>query len=1176
METPEEEADDFTVQKRVQPRRSLKGKRSEGYMADFIVPKKEVEEKQEEEVVDDEMNDKNYVSPKRGRGRPKRNAGVNQNKEEDSETRKTPKSRNERKRMNINIVKYDDRNKTITVTKNDDEEDLTGKPTKRRRRMKGEKNDSLQCNEELVIEEEEDVEHEENVERNKDSDLNEENVESNKDGDLNEENVENNKDGNSNEENVENNKNGDLNEENVENNKDSDLNEENVENNKEGELNEIETKDEKEPVPVMTEVHFTEMDRSTNDVLEKVVEELEEVLTEIHDAEKQENFAKQEDLAADSGNVCGEDASQENINSDKVDDKGMHPQNNEAENENSREKDLDADWWTRNGDDSQGSEGQSDTEELADEPKSKKSKYRHVCPYCKKNFMSKHYLRLHLPRHTGKFKCDFCGFFYARKESLQKHDCKMKRVIVEVEKQDGSGLSYACKKCEEEMATIEEARQHFASHGKEVTCQGCDATFASNKLLTDHECPNATSGNFECQICKQNFPSNKSLLRQPVMHTDIFKCKGCGKSYARKDSLIKHMLICCPSMTGEYEVYACSKCKKGFATKLGVDNHEARCTSDICLKCQKVFESTASMRKHAETCKADWNETKSEKVRYSCHECGKSFRNQAYLNRHQESHIGSFECENCKKLLNGKEELAKHKRFCDARIEISLKGSIKCEICSEEFEDAKFYRDHYLRHTNPYHCEKCGKYFVKIGTLHKHTCQIEVKAERCPICSKMFSNYQNCQLHQKFQHGVDLHCSRCEAKFTEKKDYLYHMCVDNDGNQKPFNKCMGTEVDKCMLVCHVCGRDFVSTSNLNKHMKIHGEKNIECNICHKKFHHMEYLKAHVEGVHEKRQKFQCSICGKVLTSKPGLVTHTKNFHAESKVEYPCPTCGKVFSQKGNMKTHMYSHAKERAFSCTHCPKAFKYPDQLNKHLLIHTTDQKFQCDLCDKEFLKDHDLKKHKDTFHNGMMYVCHICNSRYGHKNTLIRHYKRKHPGDFYLIKDEGFVDSLLQHVDSQYDSFTGANVELQEIQDGEEDENENEEDNSEEITHYEETMETAIVSHVAAEALQSLSNTTIVSPEIQGIDMNQVNGMFNNPGTIINLPGLDGNYQIQSIPQDADGVPSGDNTVVILQIVNQDHVQQEYQIQEVIEKSQLPPEVMTDDIQETYVENIQVQSME
>jgi DNA-directed RNA polymerase subunit RPC12/RpoP len=77
-------------------------------------------------------------------------------------------------------------------------------------------------------------------------------------------------------------------------------------------------------------------------------------------------------------------------------------------------------------------------------------------------------------------------------------------------------------------------------------------------------------------------------------------------------------------------------------------------------------------------------------------------------------------------------------------------------------------------------------------------------------------------------------------------------------------------------VCHFCGKNFVSTSNLNKHIKVHGEKNIECEFCGKKFHYPEYLKVTLQAFMKKRTSFSVPNAVKFSHQNQGLF-HTSNY-----------------------------------------------------------------------------------------------------------------------------------------------------------------------------------------------------------------------------------------------------------------------------------------------------------
>ena len=747
-----------------------------------------------------------------------------------------------------------------------------------------------------------------------------------------------------------------------------------------------------------------------------------------------------------------------------------------------------------------------------------KTKYKNLCKYCGKHFKSIHYLKLHLPMHTGRFSCRYCGFQFARKESLVKHECKIKKIINLVEK---DGIEYfQCSLCEKEMESVTEAKDHYLFHKKEVRCLDCNQVFGRQQLLRDHICPEAPQKLIKCDICKHPFPSEKSLLRHLAMHTDIFKCPNCLKTFARKDSQLKHILVCCPEKAEEYNVYACRKCRKGFATKLGLDNHETLCEQEMCENCNKVFDSLDVLKKHQDTCKQPKTYVKKDKVLFPCSICKKSFRNLNYLNRHKELHTDQLECSICKKTFKAQNDLDDHFRFCLANKTITEQGNAVCEICAAVLYSIKGYRDHFLTHTHPYSCEKCGKCFIKVGTLHTHQCVLDTSLVECHHCQEQFPGQAALKFHIKKEHRKNIQCKTCEKDFINYKDFETHMCEDEFGNPTQYvpEKELSVMGDK--PVCYICGKEFTTTSNMNKHMKTHGEKNVECEICKKKFHHEEYLKVHVEGVHEKKNRYQCAECGKFLTSKPGLTSHMKQFHSDEKEVFPCSECGKIFSQKGNRKMHMYSHMKEKLFKCDVCAKTFKYPEQLKKHKFIHMAGEKLKCESCEKLFPRRADLEKHMQAAHNGIMYVCNVCNSRCAHKHTLLRHYRRKHPEYEDFMKDDSFLNSLVQKVGNQPGEHTPM-VTYSYINE------------SMAIPMETVTIEDNTLPQVAAQALKSLSSMTtdqqiLTTANLQGFSS----------GDIISVPAIDGNFQIQNLVQDPSSTED-QQTVVILQIVNQENEQ-------------------------------------
>ena len=738
-----------------------------------------------------------------------------------------------------------------------------------------------------------------------------------------------------------------------------------------------------------------------------------------------------------------------------------------------------------------------------------------VCGLCNKKFTQLRYLKMHLPGHTDKYKCRNCGMKYTRADTYKKHvNICMTKVTVSINTTDGDNQS------------------NLVDPGQSHEVKGTEEEIGNNTIITVESGPEKPekSEKFPCDICSQEFDNQKYLFRHMAMHTDIFKCRACDKSFSRKDSLQRHVLKCCPQMASEYDIYCCCKCAKTFSTQLGKDNHEGNCTKSFCDECCKVFSDEEKL--HLHKCEGvNSADKKQGRSVYSCDECPKSFLNLSYFNQHKAMHEKGNVCGLCDKVLLSEEKKEEHEKICFAVSVIRKLGSVMCEECNEEFSDTKMFREHYRRHSHPHACKFCGKYFVKIGSLHSHVCNASAAGVfQCSECEKDFGSELLMWRHKTEIHGEPkLSCEICHKKFYRKDKLDTHICKDQLTGEDldiPRNKELRAKSSK--LMCHICGKYFASVSNLNNHMKVHGEKNYVCEICDKRFHYMQYLRIHMSGFHEKRFSYQCTECGKVLTSKPGLTNHMRLFHAEHKTVFPCPECGKEFAQKGNMKIHLFSHTSERNFICQYCHKAFKYPDQLNKHRLIHTMQNKLQCDQCDKVFVKSYELKKHQACVHSGMMYVCEFCGARCGHKHTAIRHYKRKHPAQSHLVEDPEYVTGLYKMMmdDKFRKVYNGKKGVI--------------------LANEAKNTGTFVQTGFMQENIQVV-NTDTVEEMIQGgdglqtLDQSDMDAAVTVDGTTLmtqdgtfTIPSEGGSYSLQSVQHVIEGKDGEKKTVVILQLIN------------------------------------------
>ena len=191
-----------------------------------------------------------------------------------------------------------------------------------------------------------------------------------------------------------------------------------------------------------------------------------------------------------------------------------------------------------------------------------------------------------------------------------------------------------------------------------------------------------------------------------------------------------------------------------------------------------------------------------------------------------------------------------------------------------------------------------------------------------------------------------------------------------------------------VVECPRCDKKVLSR-NLMTHIKdIHiGSKKFNCSICGKIYSSKQAKESHKQSVHTKqcrkcsryvfetlpwekgidrrsKRNVLCKCGAKVtISTKVGRSKETEYYtgeqHKQTLERYACVTCGKLFSTKTQCQRHSMTHNDERAFSCNKCDYRSSRQSSLKEHELEEHKAKSLKCCYCGKEFNKLKSLKSH-------------------------------------------------------------------------------------------------------------------------------------------------------------------------------------------------------------------------
>ncbi|KAJ3644771.1 hypothetical protein Zmor_022476 [Zophobas morio] len=218
--------------------------------------------------------------------------------------------------------------------------------------------------------------------------------------------------------------------------------------------------------------------------------------------------------------------------------------------------------------------------------------------------------------------------------------------------------NYSARENIEPFATTYVEKQTERRADKVFPCPHCDKKFKRRVTLNAHIAVHTKIRPYVCDVCKKTYATKCDLTNHQKIHTDRNKCKFCSSSFPAPSKLQRHLRT-----HTKDKPFVCDfkNCGKSFSDKRNLDGHKALHSNEFnfsCKECGKAFRTKNRLKQHG----------KSHMVStpYVCEICSKAYKYKSTLIFHLKKHNGYY-CPHCEKNCEKAVKLIRHKRVCGSR-----------------------------------------------------------------------------------------------------------------------------------------------------------------------------------------------------------------------------------------------------------------------------------------------------------------------------------------------------------------------------------------------------------------------------------------------------------------------------------------------------------------------------
>lgn len=374
------------------------------------------------------------------------------------------------------------------------------------------------------------------------------------------------------------------------------------------------------------------------------------------------------------------------------------------------------------------------------------------CPHCPLVFDKKYDLDSHLINHTpNNHSCKECGVGFPTAAILIKH-------LKEIH----PNTADTCTRCTATFVNEEQLQFHIDQKHKR-----------SKRKLTSTDKLDLPCSGIICEecgcVCKSMIAYQTHKYNEHI-HLYPQECKVCCRRFTKLKLLESHLKT---HINGSFE---CSKCRVKFGTESHLVDHMYYVHGQkkvlMCDECDRFFSSTTSLKTHKEM-----EHRENVECPEVCSYCNEKYPSKLGLKRHMLTHVRSFQCKYCLRILSSKASLDIHINMVHTR-----EHSFVCYHCNKEFFAKHLLQMHIKRvHSDrsdfQFKCQQCGKVYLQEWELTLHTkTHTNERNYKCDICGDAFYTLSRMRYHRATHKTTrDSECPICSQMFRRDVDTKNHL-----------------------------------------------------------------------------------------------------------------------------------------------------------------------------------------------------------------------------------------------------------------------------------------------------------------------------------------------------------------------------------------------------------------